>query len=364
MGAPPLDGIRVVETATYMSGPWAGAMLADLGADVVRVEPPGGDPFRRFGRPTATPYSPVWAATNRGKRAVVADLKTPEGVDALLALVDEADVFLANWRPAVAERLGVGDAVLAARNPSLIRLWLSGVGATGPHASEPAFDTVIQARSGLTDAVARGDGFELAVGYPVDKSTALMAAQAALAALVGRARTGEGACIELSMLDAMAYVNLPDLLANRVFVDVEAPARHAHATAQATFPASDGAFVLALVSGRQIKAGCAVCGHPEWAADLFAMDQADMVRTIVERFSPVTATEPVTHWVERFGAEDIPVARCLTIDEHLADAQVAHNELYRIEDWPGVGRVRTVRYPATSDAWGGRLWPPGPAPSV
>lgn len=349
----PLEGITVVETASYLSGPWAGMMLADLGAEVVKVEPPGGDPYRRFGRP-ATPVAPVWAACNRGKRSVVVDLKTEEGAAELLALAREADVFLSNWRPDVADRLGIGDEALAAGNPRLVRCWISGNGPSGPRVGEPAFDTVIQARAGMTDAISRTGEPTVSYGYPIDKLTPMLATQAVLAALFARERTGQGERIDLAMLDAAAYVNSPDLMVNRAFLDhLPEEARHDHAVSIDAIPASDGAFVVAGVTGRQIKRSCEAIGHPEFAADLFAQpDPAHLMRRIVELFSPVTREKPRDHWLAAFRDHDVPAAPCLTIDEHLADEQVAHNAIYAVEDWPGIGPVRLPRYPAVSPGWG------------
>ena len=148
----PLAGVKVVETAIYMAGPYAGMMLADLGADVVKIESAKGDPFRKYGRPK-TPFSAVFANCNRSKRSVVLDLKDPAGRDALLELLADSDVFLANWRAGVAESLGLSDDVLAAANPRLVRCFVTGYGPDGPLAAEPAFDTVLQGRSALTDAI-------------------------------------------------------------------------------------------------------------------------------------------------------------------------------------------------------------------
>ena len=353
MGAPPLAGIRVVEVATFLSAPWAGMMLADLGAEVVKVEPPEGDPYRRFGRPD-TPVAAVWAAVNRGKRSVALDLKTDDGVAELRRLVADADVFLCNWRPGVAERLGVGDDVLAADNPRLIRCWVSGNGPSGPRVGEPAFDTVIQARSGMTDAISRDGERTVSYGYPIDKLTPMMATQAILAALFARERTGEGDRLDLAMLDAAAYVHFPDLLVNRMFVDSQPEeARHEHAVSISAVPAADGAFVVAGVTGRQIKRSCEAIGHPEFAGDLLSQPSpAALMRRIVELFGPVTRQQPLEHWLARFREHDVPAAPCLTIDEHLADEQVAHNEIYELSEWPGIGRVRQPRYPTISPRWG------------
>lgn len=349
----PLEGITVVETAIYLSGPWAGMMLADLGADVVKVEPPGGDPYRRFGRPE-TAVAPLWAACNRGKRSVVLDLKTPAGVEEILELLDGADVLLSNWRPDVADRLGLGDAVLAERNPRLIRCWISGSGPTGPRVREPAFDTVIQARSGLTDASSRGDSPTVSYGYPNDKVTPAFAAQAILAALFARERTGVGDRLDVAMLDVAGYFNFPDLMVNRMFLDHQPDgARNDDAMSVRAIPASDGWFIVAGVSGRQIKRSCEAVGHPELAGELFAQaTPADLNRRIFELFAPITREQPLAHWLAAFRDCDVPAAPCLTIDEHLDDEQVLHNQVYAIEEWPGVGRVRMPRYPVQSPTWG------------
>ncbi|MFI5046631.1 MAG: CaiB/BaiF CoA transferase family protein [Acidimicrobiia bacterium] len=347
--AAPLVGVVVVEAANYVSGPFAGMMLADLGATVIKVEPPGGDPFRRF---RGARLSAQWAACNRGKRSVVADLKTEAGVTALLELVDGGDVFLSNWRPDVADRLGVGDAVLAARNERLIRLWITGWGSDGPAAGLPAFDTVVQAHAGLIDATSMDGRPEVQPGYPVDKAVGAFAVQAIVAALFAREKGGGGERIDLAMLDVVAYYDFPDLLSERVFVDEQPADAHSRAaTANRIFPASDGYFVLAPVSGSQIKGSCAAVGHPEWAAELFA--EPDLLMENMHRLLPsVTMKEPLAVWLERFTAHDVPVAACLGIDEHLEDPQVLWNDIYAVEDWPGVGSVRTVRHPAVAAHWG------------
>jgi crotonobetainyl-CoA:carnitine CoA-transferase CaiB-like acyl-CoA transferase len=353
----PLDGIVVVETAEYLSGPIAGMMLADLGAEVIKVEPPKGDTYRHF---RGAKLSPNFLACNRGKRSVRLDLKSSEGKDALLELVDGADVFLTNWRPDVGERLGLGDAVLAERNPNLVRLWITGWGTDGPRADMPAFDAVAQAQSGLIDASSRDGVLELVPGYPIDKATGMFAVQAILAALLARTRTGAGERIDLAMLDAISYASFPDLMTERVVVDNEPEDPHSpSATLVRAFPASDGSFVIAPVSGKQIKGACVAVGHPEWAEQVFADPQKTMA-VLQELLTPLTEKEPRDVWLERFSANDVPVGVCLTIDEHLADEQVLHNDIYAIEDWPGVGRVRTVRYPARGASWG-RL-SSGPAP--
>ena len=344
----PLAGTRVVELASFITGPYTGLMLADLGADVIKIEQPkGGDAFRRFGRP-ATYVSPVFANCNRGKRSMVLDLKAEGGVATLLRLLTTTDILVCNWRPDVAERLGLGDHVLEEANPRLIRMYISGFGPAGPNADEPAFDNVLQARSGLTQALWAGEEPTILPGYPIDKMTAVMAAQAALAALLSRQRDGRGDRIDLAMLDAAGYLNFIDLFTNRVFVDHQpAEARNLHASSTRPLAASDGWLIIAPVSGEAIRNACVTVGHPDWADEVLPIaDQVTMVRLLFDRMESVMPTDTVANWLSRFQAHDVPAAPCLSIDEHLDDPQVAHNQMYSVTEWPDVGKVRSARYPA------------------
>jgi crotonobetainyl-CoA:carnitine CoA-transferase CaiB-like acyl-CoA transferase len=365
MAAPPLDGVRIIEAASFISGPYTGQMLADLGAEVIKVEaPPRGDTFRRFNRPSAI-YSPVFANSNRGKRSVMADLKDPAQREAVLELVASSDVWITNWRPGVAQRLGMSDITLADRNPLLVRLYLSGYGSAGPRADAAVFDTVVQATSGLTHALARDDQPSVLPGFPLDKMTAAIAAQAVIAALFARERKGRGERIDVSMLAAAAYVNFVELFANRTFVDGQPnDPRNLQATGLRPLRAKDGWLTLAPVSGAGIKKLCQAVGHPEWVGELQALeDQSNLAAALFARLETVFPTRTVEDVLELLGACDIAAAKCLSMDEHLADGQSEVQDLYHIEDWDGIGRVRTVRYPAIF-ASAGRLAAPGPAPRV
>lgn len=361
MNGSPLNGVQVLEAASYVSGPFAAQMLVDLGAEVIKIEgPPRGDASRRIGRPTDH-YSATFANCNRGKQSLNLDLKDPAQRDHLLDLVKTADVWITNWRPGVAERLGLDDEILAARNPSLIRLYLTGYGRTGSRATAPAFDTIVQAASGMTDALARGERPFVLPGYPVDKLTAGMATQAVLAALFARERHGRGERIDMSMLAAASYVNFVELFVNRTFTESpSAEARALHATR--SLPTQDGWMVTTPVAGLAIRNVCELVGHPEWGPELRALpDQTKMAGELFDRLERVLPSRPTDEWVEMFQARDVPAARCLTIDEHLADPQVAVEDIYQVEDWGPVGSVRTVRYPAVF-ASVGRMGAPGPAP--
>jgi crotonobetainyl-CoA:carnitine CoA-transferase CaiB-like acyl-CoA transferase len=349
----PYAGVRVVEFTHMVMGPTCGMILADLGAEVIKVEPPKGDPFRRFGRPSR-PMAAIFVNANRGKKSVVLDLKLPADRDRLSTLLDSADVMLSNWRPGVADRLGLGDDALAARNPRLIRVYVTGYGPSGPDRDKPSYDSVVQARSGLTWAQGDDDAPRLATGYLVDKMTASMAAQAVMAALYRRSVTGDGDAIDVPMLDVMAYLNFPELFATRTFVDDEPrDARNRQMMANRPMRASDGWILLSPVSGEQIRNAMVAVGHPEWAdVVLSEKDGARMTELLVEYIESQTVAWPVAECITRFEANDVPVAQCLDLDAHLADPQIAHNEIYDIVDHPQLGRVRQVRYPARSKGWG------------
>lgn len=343
----PLDGVTVVEAAGFISGPFATMMLADLGADVVKVEPPRGDPLRRFGRPAQSMSAP-FLNTNRNKRSLALDLKSGDGRGALLALLAQADVFVCNWRPAVAQRLGLADEVVSAANHRLVRIYLSGFGTTGPDADQPVFDSIIQARAAMTDTQSHDGKPTVMPSYIADKLAASMAAQAALAALVARARTGRGERVDLAMLDAASYLNFPDALANRTFLDdAPADARNRQAAAVRPVATADGHLVVVPVTADQVRRTAAAVGRPAWGHEVLGLaDAEEMNRRLLDGVEAATRTASTAHWLALFAEHDVPAAPCLTIDEHLTDRQVGHNRIYAEHDWPGIGRVRQVRYPA------------------
>jgi len=360
----PLAGCRVVDAATYVSGPYAAMMLADLGADVVRVEPPGGDPFRRFGRAVGG-VGIMWANVNRNKRSVVLDLKSSEGRARLLDMLAGTDVLMTNWRPGVAEELGLTVAAVRAANPALIWCRISGFGPDGPLAGDPAFDSVIQARTGVMVAqgAAREDP-EAVVGFLADKVTAMIAAQSVLAALAGRAGAGAGAApvIDVSMLDAMSYFLGPDLMAERTrHDDADRPAISDQLSAVRCVATADGWIFVSPVRGKQLKGMAAAAGHLEWIDELRALDDPGArVRRLYHLLGAVTPSASSREWLERFAAHDVPAAPVLDLDAHLADPQIAHNQTYVTYEHPGLGRIRQARYPVR---WDGAAAPePRPAP--
>ncbi len=355
-----LSGVRVVEVASYVSGPLATQVLSDLGAEVVKVEPPAGDPMRNFGL-RVDGLSAMWVNVNRGKKGVVVNLKDPDGMGQFRQLLATADIFVQNWRPGVAESLGLGDGDLAELNPRLIRVSITGFGATGPSKSRPVFDVLLQAASGLA-ASEGADGQPSSVRSLIaDKTTALFAANACLAALARRNQTGLGCRIEMAMLDVLAYFDFPDLGQDRTFLGegLQQDLRRGRSPLLRT---SDGYVAVSPVSGSQIGAAVTAVGHPEWKNDLKKIDNpTELTNILYDRLEAETQHRPTAEWVAIFEAHDVPAAPVMTIDQHLVDEQVLVNQLYSEGSSP-VGPVRQVRYPIRID--GQLLQPPGPAPDL
>ena len=359
----PLAGITVIELAAYLSAPFAAMMLADLGATVVKVEPPRGDPFRRFQGGGA--MSPQFANINRNKEGVVADLKTPDGVERVLELVETADIFLANWRPDTGARLGLGDDVLAARNQRLIRCYVSGFGSDGPASSRPAYDSIAQAASGLTWSWTDGEEPTLAANYLADTVTASMTAQSMLAAIIARDRNGVGERVDVAMVDAFAYFNSSAAMAHRVYLDHIDPDEIPNTTPARTIQALDGWLVISAVTRKQIDAAFGAIGRPEQVDELIAEHGVrNLSSPMLDALEVVTQTQTVAHWVREFTARDVPHEPCHTVDQFLASDYVEQAELYSEHDWPDIGRVRQIRHPARFTSWPrlGHRSPPPPSP--
>ena len=339
----PLSGIRVIDVSSYVAGPFAGLMLADLGAEVIKVEPVRGDPTRRIGgSPGRT--SPMAAAVNRNKRSVGLTLSDPRGRSALLGLARDADVFLHNWRPSTQAKLGLTDDVLEAAQPRLVRVAISGYGQDSVHAEEPAFDPIIQAQCGLFSAAGRDERPTAVNMIIADKIASLYTVQGVLAALHARERTGFGDLVTVPMLDSLAYFDFPDLLEGEMFIDEPGTGRRAEAYVAAR--ARDGYLVIAPTTGAQIKRTLEVVGHPEWRDQLVRYsDRSEFLRALIDLIEPELSTAPVATWLDRFGQADVPAAPVVDVAGHLQDQHVVHNQVYQEYRHPERGRVRAARYP-------------------
>ncbi len=345
--AGPLDGVRVVDFTTMVSGPMAAAILADQGADVIKVESPAGDEVRRIGR-KRNGLTAGFFACNRGKRSLCLDLKKPAGVEAAQVLIGTADVVMQNFRPGAMRRLGLGAEEMHKRHPGLVYLSISGFGEQGPYAHQRVYDPVIQALSGATDIQAdretgRPKMFRVIVA---DKVTALTAAQAVSAALFARERTGLGQHVRLAMLDATIAFFWPEGMAGLVFVDDEVDVTRYQGTMDLVYETANGFITAGAVSDAEWRGLCNALGKPEWIDDPRFSTTAERFRHVEER-KRLTAAE-FLRWereeiLARLNAEDVPSAPLLTRLELLHHEQILANDTVGIYEFEDHGRIRLAR---------------------
>ena len=321
-----LSGIRVIEQGTFITGPCAGMMLADLGADVIKVESPDGDPYRSY---QGDHYSPHFQAYNRNKRSIVFDLKHSADRGLFDGLIREADVFIQNFRPGTAIRLGAGPERLCAINPRLIYASISGFGSSGPYADRPSYDSVAQALSGFLSVVVDSSRPRFLGPALADAITGIYAAYGVLGALVQRGRTGKGCHVEVSMLEAMAHFAIEPFAAFFALgLTPTSSDRPRLAQAYILRTADSRLIALHLSSLEKFWEGLvAALNAPELASDeRFSDRQARIVNyeslnvELDQRFS----RHSLSHWAERLGRNDVPYAPINGIDEVVHDPQVQH----------------------------------------
>ena len=321
-----LDGIRVVEQGTFITGPCAGMMLADLGADVIKVESPDGDPYRSY---QGGQYSPHFQAYNRNKRSITLDLKNPADRGIFDTLVGEADVFIQNFRPGTADRLGAGATRLSALNPRLIYCSISGFGASGPYVERPSYDSVAQALSGFLSVVVDARKPQFLGPALADAITGLYAAYGALGALVQRGRTGRGALVEVSMLEAMAHFAVEPFAAYFALGQIPTSSDRPR-LAQAYILRTRDARLLAihLSSLEKFWEGLvSALGAPQLGADpRFATRQSRIsnYEALGAELDRQFSQQDLAHWVQALGRNDVPYAPINSIDQVVHDPQVGH----------------------------------------
>ncbi|NNC78995.1 MAG: hypothetical protein HKN94_02475 [Acidimicrobiales bacterium] len=341
----PLDGIRVVEASGYISGPFAGMILADLGASVTKVEPPKGDPYRRFGEMRGEASLP-FRGVNQNKTFVRLDLGNDTEMGEFRDLLAISDVLITNWRPHVAPKYGLTAESVRRDFPNLIWVRVSGFGQDGPRVELPAFDSIVTARSG---AMLSGSDEPIGQNNTMsDKITAMTAAQTATAALVERERSGTGAVCDVAMVDAVGYFMAADIGTGHRVVGEEPDPYPAEAFAnQTTFATSDSWILLAPVSGKQLRNALRAIGREdEWENVV-----ANGPELVWARMSPLLAAAIVekdtAHWDQVFAVADVPATPVMTMAEHLGDEQIEHNELYTpVFDHGLHADWLSIRYPA------------------
>jgi len=342
----PLDGYRIVDVTQMISGPLATRILADQGADVVKVEPPSGDLTRGLGG-AGRGMAPIFATTNRNKRSLVLDLKRPEGVAALLRLVARSDLFVQNFRPGTAERMGLGEAALRAVRPDLVYVSISGFGEKGPYAHKRVYDPVVQALSGLAAIQGGSTGRPRMLRLIVpDKLTAVTAAQAMTAALLARERTGEGQHLRLSMLDAVVAFLWPEGMARYTYLGDDVGQSRPGEARELVFETRDGFMTAGTVALREWRAFCQATGHPEWLDDPRFRSAAGLVKHAdarLELMAEALSQRTTAEWLGILDEAGVPCAPILSREELIAHPQILANELLVENDWPATGPMRQPR---------------------
>ena len=348
-----LSGIKVLEQGTFITGPAAGMLLADLGAQVIKVEQPeGGDPFRSF---RGGLYSPHFQTYNRNKQSVTLNPKRPEDAAVFDELVKDADVYIQNFRPGTAERLGAAPERLRALNPRLIYCAISGFGADGPAAARPAYDTVAQAAAGFLKLLINPAHPRVVGPAIADALTGFYAAYGVLGALVERSRTGQGRIVELSMLEAMCHFNLDAFTHLFSEGEVMGPYSRPSVSQSYVLPCADGKWLALHMSSpekfwqglaRAIECPTLLLDDPRFANREARIEHQEAIAEFLrQRFGQHDRDT----WCRRLEAEDVPHAPMYDTLEATQDAQFRHLQLEVAAAHPAGGNWRTIRSPLSID---------------
>jgi crotonobetainyl-CoA:carnitine CoA-transferase CaiB-like acyl-CoA transferase len=347
-----LRGLNVVEMGTFITGPAAAMYLGDLGADVIKVERPGtGDPFRAY---KGELYSPHYQTFNRNKRSIELDTSNPSDLEVFDDLIRNADVFIQNFRPGVAEKLGAGEARLRQLNPRLIYCSISGFGRTGPASHRPGYDTVSQAASAFLSVLIPPEHPRIIGPAIGDNVTGFYTAFGVLAALFERQRTGRGRLLEISMLEAMSHFNLDAF--THFFAAGEVMNPHSRPSVSQSYIfkcADDGRIAIHLSSPEKFWQGLAAAiDRPKLFDEPLFSERHNRIKNqakIVEYLAPIFSARPRAEWCVRLEANEVPYSPVYSTDEALDDPQAKHLQLAVEMNHPVKGKTKTVRPPYNFD---------------
>jgi crotonobetainyl-CoA:carnitine CoA-transferase CaiB-like acyl-CoA transferase len=344
----PLHGYRVVDLTSNVSGPLATMILGDQGADVIKVEAPDGGDATRAGSNRRAGFTASFLNNNRNKRSIILDLKTQGGLKAVMRLVADADVFVQNFRPGVADRLGVGEAAVRAVSPKIVYVSISGFGEKGPYAAKPAYDPVIQGFSGLATVQAGSDEARPRLLRTIlpDKLTAITASQAITAALLARERTGEGQHVRLSMLEAVLAFLWSSDMGSQTFVADEPARQEAASAIDLIYETADGYITAAALTDRQWAGLARAVERPDWLEDERFKTSALRQKHIDARLQltqDALIARSTAEWLERLTAAGVPCAPVLTRSEVIRHPQVQQMEIVIETEHPAAGRLRQSR---------------------
>lgn len=363
----PLAGLRVIDLTQAMAAPYCTMNLADMGADVIKIEPPGqGEPTRQLGAAHRNGHSATFMTMNRGKRDLAVDLKRAEGVEIMRRLVATADVFVQNYRPGVAERLGLGWDALSAVNPRLVYCAVSGFGATGPYASRGGYDLIAQGMSGIISVTGDEDGPPAKSGVPLsDLAAGLFAAYGILCALEHRERTGQGQLVDTSLLEAALALTVWESAEYWVTGRAPRPLGSAHrlSAPYQAIRAADGYVTVGAANDRLFGALCAAVGRPDLPADpRFAgrVERLEHRAALIAEIERTTLTEPRAVWLERLDAAGVPSGPINDYAEALADPQALARDMVVDLIHPGAGPIKALGVPVKLSDTPGAVDRPAP----
>ena len=368
--ASPLKGIKVLELGQFIAGPYTGLLLADLGAQVIKVERPGlGDPFREFGIPgqNAHGYSHHFCAFNRNKLSLTLDLGKPAGQAAFRKAALKVDVVLQNFRPGVMKRLGIDYDILSRHNPRLVYCSIAGFAEDGPYRDQPAYDAVGQAYSGLMGVLVEQQDPRVRGPTITDQVTGMQASSGVLAALYERERTGKGSRVDISMIEASVSF-MPDTFTayTQSGVVMSAQTRAAFSVGL-VFNCADDKMVAIQVSSMEKfwRALVAAIERPDIGQDPRFVDRAGRINNfqmLIDVLRPVFATKPRSHWMARLAAQDVPSAPVHSIPEVIDDPEVRHLGIFHELEHSRYGKMTVQRRPTRIN--GERESDPLPPPAL
>jgi crotonobetainyl-CoA:carnitine CoA-transferase CaiB-like acyl-CoA transferase len=350
-----LEGVRVLDVTQFMAGPFCSTILADLGADVIKIEPPSGDSTRQMVGASGS-ESPSFNAVNRGKRSLVVNLKHADGQQLFKRIAQSSDILIENYRPGVMQAFGLGYDTLAAINPRLIYTSISGYGQTGPNRAKGGFDLIAQGVSGIMSVTGEPGRPPAKAGIPLtDLGAALFAVAGVLAALHHRTASGVGQYIDTSLVEAGIALSVWEATEYFSGPGVPAPLGSAHRM-NAPYQAircADGYVTIGANTDRLFERLCSVLGHPEWSRAPDFVNNASRVRNRVKLASLIESVmlqQPCQHWLSMLDAAEIPCGPINDYAQVFSDPQVAARGMVLETDHPVLGRLRTLGSPIKMSA--------------
>ena len=364
----PLNGVRVLDLTQIMAGPYCTMMLADMGADVVKVEKPnGGDDTRRMGPPFIGGESAAFLGINRNKRSIVIDLRSDSGRELAQCMARESDVLVQNFRPGSLDRMGLGYEQVREINPAIVYCTISGFGATGPYAQRGGFDLVTQGMSGLMSVTGHAGGPPAKVGVPVcDLNAGMFGAIGILTAYINRLRTGQGQHVDTSLLEGgIAYTFWESAM---YFATGEVPepkgSAHRLTAPYQAFETSDGYVNVGAANQANWERLCAAIGRDELASDPRFVEPRDRMVNLDELVSTledIFSQESSAHWLEKLADAGVPAGPINDLAEVYSDPQVQAREMMVETDHPVAGRVKNIGIPIKLSETPGQFQRPAPA---